>query len=121
MKSGLVISSLVVCLSLGLVLLQQTNAGAEQVDSAETTAPAAAPAQPHVFAPAPETFAKKCSFNSDCPYGKCKKGRCGGCSFNSDCKGWGKCKKGWCGGCSFDSDCKGFGKCTSGKCTKSPY
>jgi hypothetical protein len=68
-----------------------------------------------------EPLAKKCSFNSDCRWGKCKKGRCGGCSFNSDCKGWGKCKKGWCGGCSFQSDCKGFGGCKSGRCKKSPY
>lgn len=71
--------------------------------------------------PAPQALAKKCSFNSDCHYGKCKRHRCGGCSFQSDCKGWGKCKKGWCGGCSFQSDCKGFGKCSHGHCTKSPY
>ena len=65
--------------------------------------------------------AKKCSFNSDCKYGKCVKGRCGGCSFNSDCKGWGKCSKGQCGACSFSSECKGFGSCSGGRCTKSPY
>lgn len=66
---------------------------------------------------------KKCSFNSDCPYGKCKSGQCGGCDFNSDCKGWGKCKSGRCGACDFASDCgkAGFGSCSSGSCTKSPY
>lgn len=65
--------------------------------------------------------AKKCSFQSDCEYGKCKGGQCGGCDFQSDCKGWGKCKNGQCGGCDFQSDCKGFGSCSSGQCTKSPY
>jgi len=64
---------------------------------------------------------KKCSFNSDCKYGKCKSGKCGSCSFNSDCKGWGKCKSGKCGACSFQSECKGFGGCSSGRCKKSPY
>lgn len=74
-----------------------------------------------VFTPAPQEVAKKCSFQSDCPYGTCKSGQCGGCSFQSDCKGWGTCKDGQCGGCSFQSDCKGFGACNSGHCEKSPY
>ncbi len=63
---------------------------------------------------------KKCSFNSDCPHGKCKGGKCGACGFDSECKGWGKCKGGQCGACGFDSECKGFGKCSGGKCTKKP-
>ncbi len=71
------------------------------------------------FAP----VAKKCNFQSDCKYGKCKRGRCGACDFQSDCRGWGKCKRGRCGACDFQSDCKkkGFGSCRSGRCTKSPY
>ena len=72
------------------------------------------------FTPAPVEM-KKCSFQSDCPYGTCKSGECGGCSFQSDCKGWGTCKDGQCGGCSFQSDCKGFGSCNNGRCEKSPY
>ena len=114
MKKTAAIIGILACLTVGFVVALQQDAGAQQV-----VAPRAASA-PAVFEPAPEMY-KKCSFNSDCPHGKCKKSRCGGCSFNSDCKGWGKCKSGWCGSCSFSSDCKGFGKCSGGKCTKSPY
>ena len=114
MKKVAIIAGIAVCLAFGFVVIQQSEVGAEQV-AAQTTSH-----QLPVTPPAAETY-KKCSFNSDCPYGKCKGGRCGACSFNSDCKGWGKCKGGRCGSCSFASDCKGFGKCSSGRCTRSPY
>src|SRR5690348_17250574 len=71
--------------------------------------------------PRAETMAKKCGFDSDCPYGKCSGGSCGSCGFDSDCKGWGRCKSGACGACNFDSDCKDFGGCSNGRCNKSPY
>ncbi len=113
MKRALIVAGIVASLAVAFVLTQQPEAIADQIK------PQAAAELP-VTPPAAETY-KKCSFNSDCPYGKCKSGRCGACSFNSDCKGWGKCKSGRCGACSFSSDCKGFGKCSGGKCTKSPY
>lgn len=113
MRIASVVVALVVCLGAGLIVAQHADAGAEQ--------PAAATASPPVFAPQAEMLAKKCSFNSDCPYGQCKSGECGGCSFDSDCKGWGKCKGGQCGSCGFDSDCKGFGSCSGGRCSQSPY
>lgn len=113
MKSVAIVVGIVACLAVGFIV---TDSEAEQVVGAQEGYSQQLPVQP----PAAETY-KKCSFNSDCPYGKCKSGRCGSCSFNSDCKGWGKCKGGRCGSCSFSSDCKGFGKCSSGKCTKSPY
>ncbi len=121
---------LAVALSAGLVVAQQgdsTNAQSvtQQPAPATTVAtPAMTFAEPINMTPLNMTEAepeKKCGFDSDCPHGKCKSGKCGSCGFDSDCKGWGKCKKGWCGGCGFDSECKGFGKCSSGKCTKSPY
>ena len=110
-----------VALAIGIVLLLAvgfivTDSNAQPAAPDHESYSQQLPVQP----PAAETY-KKCGFNSDCPYGKCKSGRCGGCGFNSDCKGWGKCKGGWCGSCSFASDCKGFGKCSGGKCTKSPY
>jgi hypothetical protein len=71
--------------------------------------------------PSADAMAKKCGFDSDCPYGKCSGGSCGSCGFDSDCKGWGKCKNNACGACSFDSDCKGFDGCHNGRCGKSPY
>jgi hypothetical protein len=121
MKRLSIAIGLFLCLTVALVALNQNQASAasDAVVAAATTGTPAA--QGDFFVPDAETYGKKCSFNSDCRYGKCKKSRCGGCSFNSDCKGWGKCKKGWCGGCSFNSDCKGFGGCKSGRCKKSPY
>ena len=115
MKRALVILGLCVCVACGYLLIQR-DANADPADQ-----PIAAAVELDVDAIEAEEVAKKCSFNSDCKYGKCKSGKCGGCSFNSDCNGWGKCKSGWCGGCSFNSECKGFGSCSSGKCTKSPY
>jgi hypothetical protein len=116
MKALTLIFGLAICLSLGLVVAERADA--------RPAAPALqspAPAFAGTFTPEADPLAKKCSFNSDCPFGTCKGGQCGGCSFNSDCKGWGVCKGGHCGGCSFNSDCKGFGECRSGMCTKSPY
>ena len=110
---------LAVALWAGLVVARQGEDATTQV-TVEQVAPPAPVAAPAASAP-DEQPNKKCGFDSDCPYGKCKSGQCGGCGFDSDCKGWGKCKSGQCGGCGFDSDCKGFGKCSSGKCTKSPY
>lgn len=123
MKRAFLLAGLFVVFTVGLVVMQQqdADAGANQAIAQQVSAPAADSAD---RAPITEPAAqprKKCSFNSDCPYGKCKKNKCGGCSFNSDCKGWGKCKSGWCGGCSFQSDCKGFGSCKSGRCSKPPY
>ncbi|MBU1240353.1 hypothetical protein KKF84_09535 [Myxococcota bacterium] len=118
-----IILSVFIAVTLGIVVTKQQNAGAKQVTTVEKTTaptPTSESALP-IFGAHLESYSKKCSFNSDCPYGKCKHNKCGSCSFNSDCKGWGKCKSGRCGGCSFNSDCKGFGKCSSGKCTKSPY
>ena len=129
-----------VCLLLGLVIVQQSDATAEQAsrDAVSYIADSIV-LVPQAAEPAPEQYEsctpqadlsglegtqavpyKKCSFNSDCPYGKCKSGKCGSCSFNSDCKGWGKCKSGQCGACSFNSECKDFGGCSSGRCKKSP-
>jgi hypothetical protein len=105
MKITWAMLGMLMCFVVGLVVSQGT-ANARELN---------APQQ------AEEMGSKKCSFQSDCPYGTCKSGQCGGCSFQSDCKGWGTCKSGQCGGCSFQSDCKGFGACNSGMCEKSPY
>jgi len=115
MKQSFVVAGLFLCLTVALAATQHGRAVAEQVTSQDRSEPLT------IFAQPAEVLAKKCSFNSDCPYGKCTKSTCGGCGFNSDCKGWGKCSKGQCGSCGFDSDCKGFGKCSGGRCTKSPY
>lgn len=104
MKLASVVFGLVLCFVLGLAIAQRT----------------AVAQGPALFTPAPVEM-KKCSFQSDCPYGTCKNGSCGGCSFQSDCKGWGKCSNGMCGACSFQSDCAGFGSCKNGMCEKSPY
>lgn len=109
MKSYAIVACLVVGLAVVLVGAQR-DANAEQ-----------ATIEVSIDTPQADAVDKKCGFDSDCPHGKCKSGKCGGCGFNSDCKGWGVCKSGWCGGCNFDSECKGFGKCSSNKCTKSPY
>jgi len=113
-----------VAAALGVAFLVGGPADADTTAApAQITAPSTA--APAVWAPAPlqctDQGEKKCSFDSDCPHGKCKSGKCGGCGFDSDCKGWGKCKDGWCGSCGFDSDCKDFGGCSSGQCKKSPY
>lgn len=108
MKLASVIVGMVLCFALGLVIAQRT---------AVAQAPSSSPS---LFAPEAQQM-KKCSFQSDCPYGTCKNGQCGGCSFQSDCKGWGKCSNGQCGACSFQSDCAGFGACKNGHCEKSPY
>jgi hypothetical protein len=118
-KIASIVIGLALCLTVGLVVAQQGDAVARPIPAGEVSAQT--PVLPAVFTPEADPLAKKCSFNSDCPYGTCKGGQCGGCSFNSDCKGWGVCKGGQCGGCSFNSDCKGFGDCSSGHCTKSPY
>ena len=120
MRHAWMVGSLGLCLVAGMLVigLNRADASASSPATAPATAERALPATPATQA-AP--LAKRCSFNSDCPYGKCKHGKCGGCSFNSDCKGWGKCKGGWCGGCSFNSDCKAFGGCKSGRCKRSPY
>ncbi len=117
MKIASLVLGFALALALGLVVSH--DAEACQTAQAAQQTPALDPLS--VFTPEAIPLAKKCSFNSDCPFGNCKSGQCGGCSFNSDCKGWGVCKGGWCGGCSFNSDCKGFGDCRSGKCEKSPY
>jgi hypothetical protein len=103
MKISLATLGMALCLLLGLLAAQRTADARAAV------------------APAPVPMAKSCSFQSDCPYGTCKNGQCGGCSFQSDCKGWGICKDGQCGGCNFQSECQGFGACQSGRCEKSPY
>lgn len=122
MKRGLIFAGLFVVFTMGLVALHQQDADADTSKATATQVASPTADSPDLGVTEPEAQPrKKCSFNSDCRYGKCKKSRCGGCSFNSDCKGWGKCKSGWCGGCSFKSDCKGFGSCRSGRCTKSPY
>lgn len=132
MKRSYAIAGFCACLTLGLVLANQTDAGAEEASVVAPSqaqpmvteeAPAVAPAvAPVLSSEVPsEVLAKKCSFKSDCSHGNCKSGKCGSCSFKSDCKGWGVCKSGQCGGCNFSSECKGFGSCSSGKCTKSPY
>ena len=116
-----VIGSVVVSVCLAAVLLVvHGDASAEDVAMAQAAIKTVDTA---VSTPVSQVqpVAKKCGFDSDCPHGKCKGGKCGSCGFDSDCKGWGKCKSGMCGACGFDSDCKGFGKCSSGKCTKSPY
>ena len=115
MRSAFFVAGLFLCLT--IVIAQQPSADAQPAGSQIT---AEAVSQVPIESPEAEAF-KKCSFNSDCPYGKCGKGKCGACSFNSDCKGWGKCSKGQCGACSFSSECKGFGSCSGGRCTKSPY
>ena len=119
MKIMSIVLRLALCLAVGLVVVQHDAAASQPAAAVLPMSPA--PVAASVFTPEADPLAKKCSFNSDCPFGTCKGGQCGGCSFNSDCKGWGTCKGGWCGGCSFNSDCKGFGDCSSGKCTKSPY
>lgn len=123
MKRAFFLAGIFAVFTVGLVVMQQqdADAGVRKANTPQVSAPAAELSD-RVDVSEPEAQPqKKCSFNSDCRYGKCKKSRCGGCSFNSDCKGWGKCKRGWCGGCSFNSDCKGFGGCKSGRCKKSPY
>lgn len=87
MKIAWATLGMVLCFVLGLMVSQRS-------------AVAQAPASPGVFTPAPVEV-KKCSFQSDCPYGTCKGGSCGGCSFQSDCGS--------------------FGPCNSGRCAKSPY
>lgn len=129
MKKVLVFGGLFAALTVALVVVQHGSADASAVPAVQVMPATAAPAAPAEQATAPvpvwqelvQPMAKRCSFNSDCPYGTCKSGRCGGCSFQSDCKGWGKCANGWCGACSFQSDCKGFGGCRSGRCERSPY
>lgn len=118
MKKLAMVAGICICFAAGLVYLID-DADAEQVVTARQVSGASNTDLP-IFTPEPETY-KKCGFDSDCPHGKCKSGKCGACGFDSDCKGWGKCKQGRCGACGFDSDCKGFGKCKSGRCTKSPY
>jgi len=93
MKNTFLFAGLFFCLTVVLAVAQPGDAGAEQQVTAQAQ-------QQDVFTPAPEAM-KKCSFNSDCPYGKCSKGQCGACSFSSECKG--------------------FGTCSGGRCTKSPY
>lgn len=117
MKIVSIVTGLALCFVVALIAVQR-DAGAQVGEAAAVTP---APIQQSVFVPEPEALAKKCSFDSDCPHGKCKGGQCGACSFNSDCKGWGVCKGGQCGACSFSSECKGFGSCSGGRCTKSPY
>src|SRR3569623_740774 len=56
-----------------------------------------------------------CSTSSDCTFGTCTSGKCGGCSTSSDCKGNGTCSSGTCGHCSTSSDCS-VGTCSSGTC-----
>jgi hypothetical protein len=134
MKRSYAIAGLCACLTLGLVIANQPDAGAEEArvvapiqqehavtDQAPPVAPVLTSELTYSSADTSDILAKKCSFNSDCSHGNCKSGKCGACSFNSDCKGWGVCKSGHCGGCNFSSECKGFGSCSSGKCTKSPY
>jgi hypothetical protein len=121
MKRALILAGLFVVFTVGLVVMQQQDADARLATTPQVSALAADLAAPVGVSEPEAQPRKKCSFNSDCRYGKCKKGKCGGCSFQSDCKGWGKCKGGWCGACSFQSDCKGWGKCSGGRCTKSPY
>ncbi len=121
MKKTILAGLVVLSFAFGLLMAQQHQASAKEIATARVTAPAAAPAHLPIVTPDADQYAKKCNFNSDCPYGKCKGGTCGGCDFNSDCKGWGKCKGGQCGACDFSSDCKDFGGCSSGHCAKSPY
>ena len=120
MKSVAAIAGQFVCLTVGFVITQQRDADAHKATTAQVSAPDGQSADVLITEPEAEPK-KKCSFNSDCKYGKCSKGKCGACGFKSDCNGWGTCSKGQCGACGFDSDCKGFGKCSGGKCTKSPY
>ena len=121
MKRTIFLAGLFVVFTVGLVVLQQQDADAGQINLQQVNAAEAEVCDQVLFTEPEAQPRKKCSFNSDCRYGKCKRSKCGGCSFNSDCKGWGKCKSGWCGGCSFNSDCKGFGGCKNGRCKKSPY
>jgi len=115
MKIKLFITGVLSLVFLLVGVHQYAYANHGTVSSAQVTDPIT------VVNESPDPLAQKCSFNSDCAYGLCKGGQCGGCSFTSECKGWGTCKSGQCGGCSFNSECKGFGDCSSGKCTKSPY
>lgn len=127
MRNVWLVGSLGLCLAAGILVLGQNRADAAKASpSTVASTPVAITGASDLTAGPASTqrdvpLAKRCSFNSDCPYGKCRHGKCGGCSFNSDCKGWGKCRHGQCGGCSFNSDCKGFGGCTSGHCKRSPY
>ncbi len=121
MKRVLFLAGVFVAFTVGLVFMQQQDADAGQPKARQVSGPSAHLAPPVGVSEPEAQPRKKCSFSSDCPYGKCKRGKCGACGFNSDCKGWGKCKRGRCGGCDFNSDCKGFGGCKSGRCRKSPY
>jgi hypothetical protein len=116
----ILVAAMVLFLTVGFVVVKNQSAKAEN-----TKKEIATQTQKVNLTAITETeiipLSKKCSFNSDCKYGKCKGNKCGSCSFKSDCKGWGVCKSNKCGGCSFKSDCKGFGDCKSGRCTKSPY
>ena len=100
MRHAWMVGSLGLCLVAGMLVVGLNRAAASA--SSPAAAPAArAPATAERALPAaPATqaapLAKRCSFNSDCPYGKCKHNKCGGCSFNSDCKGFGGCKNGRC-------------------------
>jgi hypothetical protein len=121
MKRAFLLAGIFVVFTVGIVVMQRQDADASQGPAAQVSASTGDMAGPVEVTEPEAQPRKRCSFNSDCPYGKCKNHRCGGCSFQSDCKGWGKCRNGWCGSCSFQSDCKGFGRCSSGRCTKSPY
>jgi len=120
MKSVFLGVGMFACLMAGVLAVQQRDATADQAMVERAPAEAAAEAQDECLTQV-DSSEKKCSFNSDCKYGKCAKGVCGSCGFTSDCNGWGKCSGGQCGACGFDSECKGFGKCDKSKCTKSPY
>lgn len=119
------LAAVALLVSAGIVAAQQPDTATPKasltIDAPTTVAAEEVLETPASVTDVSEPEAKKCSFASDCKYGKCKSGKCGSCSFKSDCKGWGKCKSGQCGACSFDSDCKGHGKCKSGQCSKSPY
>lgn len=121
MKNFAIIAGLCLVAIGTISALNQRDADANPPATATLKATTQAPTTVPSVGGDAEMFAKKCSFSSDCPYGKCGKGTCGACSFTSDCKGWGKCDKGRCGACSFSSECKGFGGCSSGRCKKSPY
>lgn len=129
MKSVILGVGFSACLLLGLFIVQQQDATAdqatvEQVSNSTTVEQAPNNTTVEQYGDCVTeagSSENKCSFNSDCKYGKCSKGKCGACGFTSECNGWGKCSKGQCGACGFDSECKGFGKCSKGKCTKSPY
>lgn len=80
---------------------QANNVGAVVLDPGTTPAAAGMPAQPaHRGSSAPPA-ASQCSFDRDCPGGKCRFGQCSGgavgaqCTFNSDCPS-GHCSFGQC-------------------------